>query len=54
MHLQYYITIGVSVGGLTSFDNDCKNNGKSKPWNNFDPKVIKFFLLMLIQYNNYL
>lgn len=31
--------MGVSVGGMTNFHDDCLSNGVLKPWKNFETKV---------------
>lgn len=37
--LQFYISIGVSVGGLREFDDNCVSDEKPKPWRNGEVKV---------------
>lgn len=40
---NYYISIGVSVGGMTNFPDGCSSNGRLKPWKNFDTKAMLNF-----------
>lgn len=46
LELQFYISIGVGVGGMADFPDDSVSglNGKRKPWINYDPKAeLKFW-----------
>ncbi|VVC39997.1 Hypothetical protein CINCED_3A002549 [Cinara cedri] len=36
---EYYISIGMSVGGMKNFQDGCLTNGHLKPWKNFEIKV---------------
>ncbi|XP_025423118.1 uncharacterized protein LOC112692604 isoform X2 [Sipha flava] len=40
---EFYLSIGVSVGGMLNFRDDCLSNGHLKPWKNFDTKVMLNF-----------
>ncbi|XP_055856168.1 uncharacterized protein LOC129919334 [Episyrphus balteatus] len=38
---EFYLTLGVSVGGHSDFPDNCSNNlNETKPWNNRDPKAM--------------
>ncbi|KAL4131837.1 hypothetical protein QTP88_009086 [Uroleucon formosanum] len=40
---EYFISIGVSVGGMTNFRDGCLSNNHLKPWKNFDIKAMLNF-----------
>lgn len=41
---EFYIALGISVGGMREFPDDCTSNGRKKPWNNFEVKgMLKFW-----------
>ncbi|XP_050537386.1 uncharacterized protein LOC126903300 isoform X2 [Daktulosphaira vitifoliae] len=37
---EFYISIGVSVGGMVRFPNNCQSNSHAKPWKNDDIKAL--------------
>ncbi|XP_060850898.1 uncharacterized protein LOC132929522 [Rhopalosiphum padi] len=40
---EYYVSIGVSVGGMKNFPDGCLSNNRLKPWKNFDTKAMLNF-----------
>ncbi|XP_050420558.1 uncharacterized protein LOC126833331 [Adelges cooleyi] len=40
---EFYVSIGLSVGGMTRFPDGCLSNGHLKPWKNFDTKALVNF-----------
>lgn len=38
-YFQFYITLGVAVGGYSEFPDNSKSKDYEKPWNNFKSKV---------------
>lgn len=48
INFQFYLTLGVGVGGISDFPDTCKTGSaskpKDKPWGNRDPKsLLNFF-----------
>lgn len=39
----FYISLGVSVGGLRDFEDGATSNGHVKPWTNTDPRALLKF-----------
>ncbi|KAK7575921.1 hypothetical protein V9T40_012207 [Parthenolecanium corni] len=37
---EFYLTLGVSVGGINDFQDNCVSNGVKKPWSNTNPKAM--------------
>lgn len=48
--LQFYITLGVAVGGVAEFPDGCKSQGYTKPWRNVESKVFLLLLLLLTDF----
>eukprot|EP00102_Acyrthosiphon_pisum_P012999 XP_008182377.1 PREDICTED: uncharacterized protein LOC100165182 [Acyrthosiphon pisum] len=40
---EYFMSIGVSVGGMNNFRDGCLSNGHLKPWRNFETKAMLNF-----------
>lgn len=40
---EFYIVMGVGVGGMFEFPENCQSNGDRKPWENLSPKAELFF-----------
>lgn len=41
--MQFYISLGVGVGGINDFPDDSQSNGSIKPWKNKSRKNIRDF-----------
>lgn len=40
---EFYISLGISAGGVRDFPDNCNNNGRLKPWINFEVKATAKF-----------
>ena len=61
---QFYISLGLSVGGIRDFPDNSVNRGKRKPWKNLEIKasnrtntykllyIIKIILIIIIKHTN--
>lgn len=52
--IQYYMSIGVSVGGMNNFPDFTYFNDHYKPWEDFEPKVDMFIYYTQCIHNLYI